>query len=477
MLVIALLVLTPVPSARAIDPVDDFERGDFSRASFAYAEYTIGIPGSAGHAMHTQRKVILESTGDLASATTGNSTPFPDQALSVYSNTTGTVVVLWDWGGARDLTVLGDVDRVDMLLGDSPPGGQVTMILTDAGGSEQVVVPATGGFETLSFPFSAFTSVDPSQATSLGFRFGSGADSYYVSEIRFHHTGSLAVDFTGNFVATQVPPVPSAPLQFSLLDELSNPIYDAEIAITGAVSGGPVEMDADWSSRMGTQGEQATVAFQWDEFGVFSDTYFTLSFDLLPAGGLTPDFFPPDPIHDDPSIIRLEFPVTMMDGAVPVGNLNTLILIDVDSFQGAEFVTAATSGHAGGFDLSFDIVGGGGVEVYEPLFHVTWVTDWEPVAVTGIPEGDTRAPALVAWPSVTRGATELRVGRPFGPGARIEILDVAGRRIRSLSPAAGELSIGWDGRDAAGRWPGAGVYFIRLVDAGSAASTRVTVLR
>jgi hypothetical protein len=95
-------------------------------------------------------------------------------------------------------------------------------------------------------------------------------------------------------------------------------------------------------------------------------------------------------------------------------------------------------------------------------------------------------------PSVTRlhapypnppGAdgTVVRFDLVQGADVRIEVFDVAGRRVASLAQgpfAAGVHRAPWDGRDEQGRRLGAGVYFVRMVLPGrSPQSTRLALLR
>jgi hypothetical protein len=92
--------------------------------------------------------------------------------------------------------------------------------------------------------------------------------------------------------------------------------------------------------------------------------------------------------------------------------------------------------------------------------------------VTGVP-GEGRpggSVTLRAAPNPAAGAVELSftVGddAPGGAVARAVVVDVAGRRVRELTPGLlepGTHRIRWDGRDAAGRDAGAGVFFVKLV--------------
>ena len=64
--------------------------------------------------------------------------------------------------------------------------------------------------------------------------------------------------------------------------------------------------------------------------------------------------------------------------------------------------------------------------------------------------------------------------------AEVSVYDIRGRLVRTLVRGeypAGEQSTTWDGRNEQGRPVGAGVYFLRAVTGGSAATKKVTVLR
>ncbi len=485
-----LLVALLAPGlALAMSPVDDFERGLFAVSAFNYQEHVIDIPGSNGHAMHVNRKVILESSGDYVLVSNTNVTPFTDRALTVFPSGSATVRLHWDWALTRDLTVLGTVDRVEMVV-NGPAGGKVTAIMTDDWGGEGEDRTTSGGTEVLTFYLSDWSAVDPTDAESFGFRFNpqGGTEAFYVSEVRFRRSGSLNVDFVGNFVATQVPPIPSSPLRFSVYDEVSNPLYQTDMVIRDASASFPVEMTANWQTQWGAAGDQGAVEFRWDENGVFSDLFFEMSVDFASFGDLIPEIYPPDPFLDDPTSFALGFPVCLRDdGEALVGESNTMLTFDVDATQGAEFAGVTVTPRAGapggsvtGFDLCFYYLGTTGVEVYEPLFHARWVSDWQLAASLSGQEVDPVAPPtarLLAVPSVTRGATEIRYGEPFGDGVRLWVHDVTGRRVRSLDPLPGRYSTPWDGLSAGGQALPSGVYFVRLQDAERSANTRVTLVR
>jgi flagellar hook assembly protein FlgD len=62
---------------------------------------------------------------------------------------------------------------------------------------------------------------------------------------------------------------------------------------------------------------------------------------------------------------------------------------------------------------------------------------------------------------------------------RLEIFDLAGRRVRSLASGvlpAGEVTREWDGRDDRGHGVRSGVYFVRLTTPARTFTTRLVSL-
>jgi len=82
----------------------------------------------------------------------------------------------------------------------------------------------------------------------------------------------------------------------------------------------------------------------------------------------------------------------------------------------------------------------------------------------GVPSHD----AAVAWavaPNPMRDGADVRFVVPMAAPVRIDVLDVAGRLVRTLARAtfaAGPQRAAWDGRDAAGATVAPGVYRVRV---------------
>jgi flagellar hook assembly protein FlgD len=66
---------------------------------------------------------------------------------------------------------------------------------------------------------------------------------------------------------------------------------------------------------------------------------------------------------------------------------------------------------------------------------------------------------------------------PGGAGARIELFDVGGRRVREIPlPAAPDGVTEWNGRDHDGNLVPAGIYLARLISGSFHAQARVVLL-
>jgi len=90
------------------------------------------------------------------------------------------------------------------------------------------------------------------------------------------------------------------------------------------------------------------------------------------------------------------------------------------------------------------------------------------------------APRLEAWPNPFNPSTRL-VFQLAAPGrARLELLDLQGRRLRLLTEGqwpAGEQVLAWDGRDEAGRPLPSGVYLARLISAQGRATRKLLLMK
>jgi len=103
-------------------------------------------------------------------------------------------------------------------------------------------------------------------------------------------------------------------------------------------------------------------------------------------------------------------------------------------------------------------------------------------AVVAVPVPPERAPGLRVRPepNPARGSVSFRIEVDVAGEHVLEVLDLAGRRVRRLSSgweARGTRSMRWDGLDETGAPAPAGTYLVRLRSASRSAQSRVTLLR
>lgn len=98
--------------------------------------------------------------------------------------------------------------------------------------------------------------------------------------------------------------------------------------------------------------------------------------------------------------------------------------------------------------------------------------------------GPTSNPRIAALPAPTpnpaRSATSITFELPASEPVTLEIVDAAGRLIRTLLAAeaysAGRHSLRWDGNNRAGRRVASGIYFVRFIAGEHRSMQRIVIL-
>ncbi|MCA9753107.1 MAG: S8 family serine peptidase [Gemmatimonadetes bacterium] len=81
---------------------------------------------------------------------------------------------------------------------------------------------------------------------------------------------------------------------------------------------------------------------------------------------------------------------------------------------------------------------------------------------TSAPAPNVAGPSIAVSPNPATGPQTLRLAAPRTRATTVEIVDVAGRRVREIAVPGGASSFSWDGRDASGELVSSGLYFARV---------------
>lgn len=112
---------------------------------------------------------------------------------------------------------------------------------------------------------------------------------------------------------------------------------------------------------------------------------------------------------------------------------------------------------------------------------------WGRIDVMGAIAFSSGAPEATSFPTVvlTAAPNPARLGCTFRfrlpegreSGAALDLVDAAGRRVRTLGIPSSAGSLSWDGKDERGRPVAAGVYWARLASGSWETSTKMTIRR
>ncbi len=488
-IVLALLValimaalLADASTAQAQTLIDDFENRDFYiQAPGNTVSQTIAVNDRA-HCLAANRKLTATANGpsSLVIASLNAGFVYDDATVIDFLNG-GEMKYVYELAVPTDLTEGGTVDRIDIRVTESTtdiviwcwryaPGGAVAS-------TEYMNGPGTASFPLLPDHFdTAVTRIEIIVEPLNEFDDG----RMQIADIRSKRNASLTAQFLGDFVATQIPPIPSSPLVFRALDLVSQPLYQANVALKYAeVQGIAPCMRWEWGEAPFYEGNIAVMRAYWDTFDAFDNMTTTVAVDLAPIAGNTPEIMGTPTVQLGTEACAVTFDALIRDGGgVPIATSRTTMSFMLGKYQELTFedemITLNKRANGTGFDVDFRL-DGYNIEMNEPIFEIMWHSDYSTSVPTEVAEGvhpalDAGRPfALTAVPSITRGSTEIRATRAPGslsgsaPGSALDIAiyDIAGRRVRTLHLARGASSIAWDGRDDAGASAPSGVYFAR----------------
>jgi hypothetical protein len=103
-----------------------------------------------------------------------------------------------------------------------------------------------------------------------------------------------------------------------------------------------------------------------------------------------------------------------------------------------------------------------------------------PIGVGDQAPNGNRVTLLSPYPNPTRRSSTLRFECGADADARLEVVNVLGRKVREIAAGRfgpGRHAVVWDGRDERGSLVSSGVYFCRLHAAGRTQERRLTLIR
>lgn len=164
--------------------------------------------------------------------------------------------------------------------------------------------------------------------------------------------------------------------------------------------------------------------------------------------------------------------------------------VSVPGFYGKSVVTDGSGNYA--FELpggsqSVEVSFTGYITDVQSVAIVDATTTTHDVALTnaatgvgGTGAGVARLSLSDAKPNPTRGAASVDLALPRAADVKVDVFDLAGRRVRTLAEGAmpaGVHRVNWDGADSDGRAVAAGTYLYRLETSGETRTAKVTVVR
>jgi hypothetical protein len=497
LLLAAALVIAVPTLAQPI--IDDFETGTIHLASPGGGVVTGSSSVSApGHAMASFRNVQLLSNmaGGLPTRADLDAWTVVDDALRITIPPGGGSAWMW-WLPASpvDLTEGGLNDRIEVAFSAVTTGASLYFQFWDAVGGSYVSValPLSAGANVIHFAdLTQALTVDPTQIIRFQIVIShTGPSMFDLRDIRAMRDDAIWQKFDIVEQTMFGPPYPMQELAFLVTDELPSDLQSARLlgatklasgaaaglALTGVDSGG----DA-------AEGFAGAVSVSWGETGrPFESTGFDLQVDIGAISGVSPQPFLPmlPAAATTPTGFGLQYEVEFRDGGGQLvrtsrGQMHVDVLpgqsLSLQQIRVHPPAAARVMGGTAGFRVTFDALDTGSVDPAEPLLELTFTGDCRPAATTGAPEPAGTAATvaeLVAWPSVTRHGTELRLASPADTEGRIEVFDLSGRLVRSLRVDRGDVARTWDGRASDGRAVAAGVYFARLAGAPGHSTARV----
>jgi flagellar hook assembly protein FlgD len=122
-----------------------------------------------------------------------------------------------------------------------------------------------------------------------------------------------------------------------------------------------------------------------------------------------------------------------------------------------------------------------GQDIYPPWNYRSFIIRMDnPMPVADPADLVLAMPSMQAFPNPTSGATTLMLELPQPAEISLEIHDITGRLVRTLSGGsiqAGRHQVRWDGMDASGTEVPSGAYYCRFTAGTQEGLQKITIMR
>ena len=479
--------------------IDNLEQTGFSLAANPGTSANGVYPQTQGvNCIAPDRQVWILSNGTQgAGATLNTFLNYDDEVATVMpGNGGGALTLRYNVPGYVDLTGAGAFEAIRVMLTTAPVianAGWIRILITDAGGNQASFAHTVNGPGTFVWSYSQFPGVDMTDVGEIEVYLNADVEGdFHIRDIRCLKTGTTQAEWTV-VEEDEIPQEETSPDTGEIVWEVESeepspsPAFSAfklKLASVRDQTGGPAPahgMAGVPVSPVGT----AQAEFHRDGGGEMpSALTLTLRLGLCDAGRLlaveSASSSHTDQTHrvgirvaeSDPGTGgSLGWTEYEMASFIPLGGawrITGSSATQVDDHT-VEATVALESTSSKPFAAAGSPPAG-------HLFSMNLEAVHHPAATTAAEGTEPSRPVIAAYPSVTRGGTELRLAAPADRPTGVAVYDVQGRSVRVLRIGAGMGGVRWDGADAQGRAAGAGVYFIRV--AGSAGSSaRVVKVR
>lgn len=501
-LIAALLLFLSATFAHA-QVIDDFEQGAFSLSgtTFDGSTQTGLLPIHCISSTRVDRMTIngSPSTADLA---LGN---VDDQVTTVWGDGGGLLEFEYD-PALVDLSYGGNLNAFRVDMPTAVAAGQLRVLVRDDSGVEESTSQSITGPGVYFFPYSDYSTADLERVEFLRLSlvvpdFG----DYHVADFRAWELAATAADADVTDGTVDGPPYPTGAIHIAMSGmDASGATVPTEILalslqnVTNQDPSPSTEMMAsDSGGGIGMPGEEVGIVIIDGSSAKQAATHYrsiVLRISVMPAGSLTPViamnpglYVPPEPVM--PQCFGVRFSSYSMDRAGVAQFRTTHWLgFEVPEGSGLSFShiqIPPVEPDAVSLDVFFDVDNPMGkssastklasalltsIHLDFSSFNYSWATG------VGHWTGD---PALKVWaqPNVMGQTTQLRLSRALDRGVTLQLFDLVGRAVRTVTVPAGRDFVTWDGRDDRGESVASGMYLLRASGSVRSEAAKIVKIR